>query len=153
MATPPESVEIYCLKCRAKTGSRDVEQVTLKNGRPALRAVCTVCGTRKVPHLLRRLNLGRLAGLRLHPSRVARQGAQLLHREMPRVASPAQAFSGLKEAESLGATFRKRRPASCLRLRKPDPEHGVALPGTVVAHRHGQRPVGFRQPRPASCPW
>ena len=29
MATPPESVEIYCLKCRAKTGSRDVEQVTL----------------------------------------------------------------------------------------------------------------------------
>ena len=47
MATPPESVEIYCLKCRAKTGSRDVEQVTLKNGRPALRAVCTVCGTGK----------------------------------------------------------------------------------------------------------
>ena len=47
IATPPESVEIYCLKCRAKTGSRDVEQVTLKNGRPALRAVCTVCGTGK----------------------------------------------------------------------------------------------------------
>ena len=37
----------YCLKCRVKTGSRDVEQVTLKNGRPALRAVCTVCGTGK----------------------------------------------------------------------------------------------------------
>ena len=47
MATPPGSVEIYCLKCRAKTGSRDVEQVTLKNGRPALRAVCIVCGSRK----------------------------------------------------------------------------------------------------------
>ena len=47
MATPPGSVKIYCLKCRAKTGSRDVEQVTLKNGRPALRAVCTVCGSRK----------------------------------------------------------------------------------------------------------
>ena len=47
MATPPESVEIYCLKCRAKTGSRDVEQVTMKNGRPALRAVCSVCGTGK----------------------------------------------------------------------------------------------------------
>ena len=43
----PESVEIYCLKCRAKTGSRDVEQVTMKNGRPARRAVCTVCGTGK----------------------------------------------------------------------------------------------------------
>ena len=47
MATPPESVEIYCLKCRAKTSSRDVEEVTLKNGRPALRAVCTVWGTGK----------------------------------------------------------------------------------------------------------
>ena len=47
MATPSESVEIYCLKCRAKTGSRDVEQVTMKNGRPALRAVYTVCGTGK----------------------------------------------------------------------------------------------------------
>ena len=41
------SVEIYCLKCRAKTGSRDVEQVTMRNGRPDLRTVCTVCGTGK----------------------------------------------------------------------------------------------------------
>ena len=42
MATPPESIEIYCLKCRAKTGSQDVEQVTLKNGRPpcVLSALC-----------------------------------------------------------------------------------------------------------------
>ena len=47
MATPAEFVEIYCLKCRAKTGSRDVEQVILKNGRPALRAVCSVCGSVK----------------------------------------------------------------------------------------------------------
>ena len=31
MATPPDPVEIYCLKCRVKTGSRDVEQVTMKN--------------------------------------------------------------------------------------------------------------------------
>ena len=47
MATPLESIEIYCLKCRTKTGSRDVEQVTLKNGRPGLRAACSVCGTGK----------------------------------------------------------------------------------------------------------
>ena len=47
MATPPESVEIHCLKCWAKTGSRDVEQVTPKNGRPALRAACSLCGTGK----------------------------------------------------------------------------------------------------------
>ena len=44
MTTPSQSVEIYCLKCRAKTGSRDVEAVTIKNGRPATR---TVCGTGK----------------------------------------------------------------------------------------------------------
>ena len=47
MATLSESVEIHCLRCKAKTSSRDIEQVTLKNGRPALRAVCTVCGTGK----------------------------------------------------------------------------------------------------------
>ncbi len=47
MARTSESVEVYCLKCRAKTGSRDVDQVTMKNSRPALRAVCIVCGTGK----------------------------------------------------------------------------------------------------------
>ena len=39
------------------------------------------------------MNLGRLASLRLHLSRVVRQGAQLLLREMSRVASPAQGLS------------------------------------------------------------
>ena len=47
MAALPESIEINCLKCRNKTGSKDVAGVTLKNGRPALRAVCAVCGTGK----------------------------------------------------------------------------------------------------------
>ena len=47
MTTPSESVEIYCLKCRAKTPSRDVESVVMKNGRPALKAVCAECGTGK----------------------------------------------------------------------------------------------------------
>ena len=47
MAAPPDSVDVYCMNCRAKTGSRDVEQATLKNGRPAMRAVCTVCGVGK----------------------------------------------------------------------------------------------------------
>ena len=47
MTTPSQSVGIYCLKCRAKTGSRDIEAVTMKNGRPATRSTCTVCGTRK----------------------------------------------------------------------------------------------------------
>ena len=47
VSTPSDAVEIYCLKCRAKTPSRDVERVTMKNGRPALRAVCAECGTGK----------------------------------------------------------------------------------------------------------
>ena len=47
MTTPSQSVGIYCLKCRAKTRSRDIEAVTMKNGRPAIRSVCTECGARK----------------------------------------------------------------------------------------------------------
>ena len=47
MSTSSESAEIYCLKCRAKTPSRDVEPVVMKNGRPALKAVCAECGTGK----------------------------------------------------------------------------------------------------------
>ena len=42
-ATP----DIYCLKCRTRTESRDVQVVTLKNGRQATRAFCVACGTQK----------------------------------------------------------------------------------------------------------
>ena len=41
------SIEIYCVKCKAKTSSKDVEGVTMKNGRPAMQAVCVDCGTKK----------------------------------------------------------------------------------------------------------
>ena len=47
MTTTPEAVEIYCVKCKAKTSSRDIEAVTMRNGRPATRSICTECGTRK----------------------------------------------------------------------------------------------------------
>ena len=47
MTTQPEAVEIYCVKCKAKTASRDIEAVTMKNGRPATRAVCATCWTKK----------------------------------------------------------------------------------------------------------
>ena len=47
MTTSSETPEIYCLKCRAKTGSIDIEAVTMKNGRPATRATCADCGTGK----------------------------------------------------------------------------------------------------------
>ena len=39
--------DIYCLKCSARTESRDVQVVTLKNGRQATRAFCVVCRTQK----------------------------------------------------------------------------------------------------------
>ena len=47
MTTPSEAVEIYCVKCKAKTASRDVEAVTMKNGRAATRSICAECGTKK----------------------------------------------------------------------------------------------------------
>ena len=49
MTTPSAAVEIYCVKCKAKakTASRDIEAVTMKNGRPAVRSICVDCGTKK----------------------------------------------------------------------------------------------------------
>ena len=60
MTTPPEPVEIYCVKCKARkngraatrsvcvecTASKDIEAVTM-NGRAATRSVCVECGTKK----------------------------------------------------------------------------------------------------------
>ena len=47
MTVPSEAVEICCAKCKAKPASRDIEAVTMKNGHPATRSTCTVCGTEK----------------------------------------------------------------------------------------------------------
>ena len=41
------SLQIYCVKCKAKTDSKDVQGVTMKNGRPATQAICPICGTKK----------------------------------------------------------------------------------------------------------
>jgi hypothetical protein len=35
----------YCMKCKQKREMKDTERVTMKNGRPALKGKCTVCGT------------------------------------------------------------------------------------------------------------
>lgn len=35
----------YCVKCRKKVEVKDPEKVTMKNGRPALKGKCAVCGT------------------------------------------------------------------------------------------------------------
>jgi DNA polymerase II large subunit len=34
----------YCVKEKQMREMKDVEQVTMKNGRPALKGKCTVCG-------------------------------------------------------------------------------------------------------------
>ena len=40
-------MEMYCVKCRAKTGTRDIQQITMKNGSPAAQGFCMECGTKK----------------------------------------------------------------------------------------------------------
>ncbi len=40
------ATEAYCVKCREKREMRDEKEVTMKNGRPALEGVCSVCGTK-----------------------------------------------------------------------------------------------------------
>jgi len=35
----------YCVKCKQTREMKDAEQVTMKNGRPAMRGKCSVCGT------------------------------------------------------------------------------------------------------------
>ena len=47
MTTPSQTIEIYCVKCKAKTASKDIEAVTMKNGRPATRSTRVDCGTKK----------------------------------------------------------------------------------------------------------
>jgi len=38
---------LYCVKCRKKQDvGNNFERITMKNGRPAIQAVCPVCGTK-----------------------------------------------------------------------------------------------------------
>ena len=43
----PVLVQIYCVKCKTKTDSKDMVGVTMKNGRPATQAICVECDTKK----------------------------------------------------------------------------------------------------------
>jgi hypothetical protein len=40
------ATEAYCVKCREKREMQDEEEVTMKNGRPAVQGKCPVCGTK-----------------------------------------------------------------------------------------------------------
>ena len=39
-------MKAYCFKCRAKREIKNPVSVTLKNGRPAAKGICSVCGTK-----------------------------------------------------------------------------------------------------------
>ncbi len=36
---------MYCVKCRAKREDPNAEKTTMKNGKPAMKGKCPVCGT------------------------------------------------------------------------------------------------------------
>lgn len=38
-------MQIYCVKCRAKRDANNAQNVTMKNGKPAVKATCANCGT------------------------------------------------------------------------------------------------------------
>jgi len=38
-------MQMYCVKCRAKQEAKDPQNVTMKNGKPAVKGTCSVCGT------------------------------------------------------------------------------------------------------------
>ena len=38
--------EAYCVKDKKKVEVQNAEQVTMKNGKPALSGLCPVCGTK-----------------------------------------------------------------------------------------------------------
>ena len=42
----------HCMKCKEKREMKDTEEVTMKNGRKAMKGVCTTCDT-KMFNLLR----------------------------------------------------------------------------------------------------
>ena len=47
MTTENDPNTIYRLKCKTRTETNNLEQVTLKNGQPAATGLCPVCGKKK----------------------------------------------------------------------------------------------------------
>src|SRR4030043_1583419 len=39
-------MQAYCLKCRTKRDMKNAQSITMKNGRPATKGVCSGCGTK-----------------------------------------------------------------------------------------------------------
>jgi hypothetical protein len=40
------ALQVYCAKCRQKTGMLNPQKITMKNGRPAMQGTCSDCGTK-----------------------------------------------------------------------------------------------------------
>ena len=40
------AVQAYCFKCKQKVDLNGAEQITMKNGKPAVRGICPTCGTK-----------------------------------------------------------------------------------------------------------
>lgn len=38
-------MDAYCVKCKKKTEIKDPQEVTMKNGRKAMKGKCPACGT------------------------------------------------------------------------------------------------------------
>ena len=36
--------EAYCVKCKAKREMKNPQQITMKNGKPAIKGTCPICG-------------------------------------------------------------------------------------------------------------
>lgn len=36
----------YCVKCKAKREMKNPQQVSMKNGKPAMQGLCVTCGTK-----------------------------------------------------------------------------------------------------------
>ncbi len=41
-----DSMQGYCVKCRAKREMKDTKAITMKNGKPATQGICPTCGTK-----------------------------------------------------------------------------------------------------------
>ena len=45
MPSMSETIEGYCVKCKAKRAMKDGQKVTMKNGKEAMQGKCEACGT------------------------------------------------------------------------------------------------------------
>jgi RNase P subunit RPR2 len=46
MAKKNSAPQAYCVKCKDKVDVVNPEKVTMKNGNPAIKGTCPVCGTK-----------------------------------------------------------------------------------------------------------